>query len=72
MYAHPHVCGSIAVVHNGISRRRRAASPKLIADGASLRPNTDSEIFAHLIAAHSAPQDDGDGGHAISRQLASH
>src|SRR5215469_7029473 len=59
--AHPHVCGPIAVVHNGIIENADELRSKLIADGAEFTSETDSEIFAHLIAAYSAPEDDSDG-----------
>ena len=55
--AHPHVCGPIAVVHNGIIENAEELRSKLIADGAEFTSETDSEIFAHLIAAYSAPED---------------
>ena len=57
--AHPHVCGPIAVVHNGIIENADELRSKLIADGAEFTSETDSEIFAHLIAAHSAPESEG-------------
>ena len=50
--AHPHVCGPIAIVHNGIIENAEELRAKLIADGAEFASQTDSEIFAHLIAAH--------------------
>jgi len=51
--AHPHVCGPIAIVHNGIIENAEELRADLIAKGAEFSSQTDSEIFAHLIAAHS-------------------
>ncbi len=53
--AHPHICGPIAIVHNGIIENAEELRAGLIADGAELVSETDSEIFAHLIAATRAP-----------------
>jgi glutamine---fructose-6-phosphate transaminase (isomerizing) len=47
--AHPHVSGSIAVVHNGIIENAEELRAKLTADGAVLESETDTEILAHLI-----------------------
>ena len=49
--AHPHACGPIAIVHNGIIENAEELRAGLIADGAQFASQTDSEIFAHLIAA---------------------
>src|ERR1700735_694061 len=49
--AHPHVCGPIAIVHNGIIENASELRAKLAAAGAEFRAETDSELFAHLIAA---------------------
>ena len=57
--AHPHACGPIAVVHNGIIENAEELRSKLIADGAEFSSETDSEIFAHLIAAASAADVEG-------------
>jgi glucosamine--fructose-6-phosphate aminotransferase (isomerizing) len=54
--AHPHACGSIAIVHNGIIENADELRAKLAADGAQFASETDSELFAHLIAA--GPADD--------------
>ena len=48
--AHPHVCGPIAIVHNGIIENAEELRAGLIARGAHFASQTDSEIFAHLIA----------------------
>jgi glucosamine--fructose-6-phosphate aminotransferase (isomerizing) len=49
--AHPHVCGPIAIVHNGIIENASELRAKLAAAGAEFSSETDSELFAHLIAA---------------------
>ena len=50
--AHPHICGPIAVVHNGIIENAEELRSGLVAAGAEFSSQTDSEIFAHLIAAN--------------------
>ncbi|ROR46025.1 glutamine--fructose-6-phosphate transaminase (isomerizing) [Kitasatospora cineracea] len=57
--AHPHTDneGRIAVVHNGIIENADELRAKLAADGALFRSETDTEVLAHLVAAHRA-----DGG----------
>ena len=52
--AHPHVCGPIAIVHNGIIENADELRAKLSVDGAVFASETDSEVLAHLIAASSA------------------
>jgi glucosamine--fructose-6-phosphate aminotransferase (isomerizing) len=52
--AHPHVCGPVAIVHNGIIENADDLREKLIADGARFESQTDSEVLAHLIAAVTA------------------
>jgi glutamine---fructose-6-phosphate transaminase (isomerizing) len=54
--AHPHACGPIAIVHNGIIENADELRAKLAATGAQFASETDSELFAHLIAA--GPDDD--------------
>ena len=54
--AHPHTCGPIAIVHNGIIENASELRAKLEATGAEFISQTDSELFAHLIAA--GPADD--------------
>jgi glucosamine--fructose-6-phosphate aminotransferase (isomerizing) len=49
--AHPHVCGQVAIVHNGIIENADDLREKLTADGAQFESQTDSEVLAHLIAA---------------------
>jgi glucosamine--fructose-6-phosphate aminotransferase (isomerizing) len=48
--AHPHCAGSIAVIHNGIVENYRALRDELLAQGRTLRSETDTEVIAHLIA----------------------
>ncbi|MBO0832893.1 MAG: glutamine--fructose-6-phosphate transaminase (isomerizing) [Actinobacteria bacterium] len=57
--AHPHVCGPIAIVHNGIIENAEELRSSLMARGAKFTSQTDSEIFAHLIAEASAGAADG-------------
>jgi glutamine---fructose-6-phosphate transaminase (isomerizing) len=49
--AHPHACGPIAIVHNGIIENADELRAKLAATDAQFASETDSELFAHLIAA---------------------
>jgi glucosamine--fructose-6-phosphate aminotransferase (isomerizing) len=50
--AHPHQDGEgkVAVVHNGIVDNSEDLRAKLTADGVTLLSDTDTEVFAHLIA----------------------
>ncbi len=48
--AHPHVVDGVAVVHNGIIENHTVLRRELIADGAQMASDTDTEIVAHLIA----------------------
>jgi glucosamine--fructose-6-phosphate aminotransferase (isomerizing) len=54
--AHPHVAGSIALVHNGIIENADELRAKLSADGVEFTSQTDTEVLAHLIA--QSPADD--------------
>lgn len=47
--AHPHVSGSIAVVHNGIIENYEALRHELSAQGYAFTSDTDTESIAHLI-----------------------
>ena len=49
--AHPHLSedGTVAIIHNGIIENSRALRNWLIAEGVTLRSETDSEVLAHLI-----------------------
>jgi glutamine---fructose-6-phosphate transaminase (isomerizing) len=57
--AHPHVYGPIAIVHNGIIENAEELRAGLIASGATFSSQTDSEIFAHLIAHYADAGGDG-------------
>jgi glutamine---fructose-6-phosphate transaminase (isomerizing) len=48
--AHPHSYGGVAVVHNGIIENHLALKSALSAAGHRFSSETDTEIFAHLIA----------------------
>ena len=49
--AHPHICGDkVAVVHNGIVENHESLRREVLATGAVLESETDSEVVAHLIA----------------------
>ncbi|RMH42487.1 MAG: glutamine--fructose-6-phosphate transaminase (isomerizing) [Deltaproteobacteria bacterium] len=48
--AHPHKVDGISVVHNGIIENHAALRAELIDGGAAFSSETDTEIFAHLIA----------------------
>jgi glucosamine--fructose-6-phosphate aminotransferase (isomerizing) len=47
--AHPHCCGDVAVVHNGIIENYLALKRELAAAGRTFSSETDTEIVAHLI-----------------------
>ena len=49
--AHPHVSGSIAVVHNGIIENYESLRSELSAQGYVFTSDTDTESIAHLIEA---------------------
>jgi glucosamine--fructose-6-phosphate aminotransferase (isomerizing) len=49
--AHPHRTGPVAVVHNGIIENFRALRDELIAGGATMQSETDTEVVAQLCAA---------------------
>jgi len=67
--AHPHAdaTGTVAVVHNGIVDNAAALRQRLTADGVELASDTDSEVFAHLIAASEAPTLEGKVVEALAR-----
>jgi len=48
--AHPHAYGGVAVVHNGIIENHLELKAALAARGHEFSSETDTEIFAHLIA----------------------
>ncbi len=47
--AHPHTVGGVSLVHNGIIENYAELRENLIAQGAQLNSDTDSELIAHLI-----------------------
>jgi glucosamine--fructose-6-phosphate aminotransferase (isomerizing) len=49
--AHPHVSGTIAVVHNGIIENYESLRSELSAQGHIFTSDTDTESIAHLVAA---------------------
>ncbi|MCW2948196.1 MAG: glmS2 [Actinoallomurus sp.] len=54
--AHPHVSGSVALVHNGIIENADELRAKLEADGVVFASETDSEVLAHLIGRSAATE----------------
>src|SRR5436309_10742134 len=48
--AHPHKAGPISVIHNGIIENHLALRQELQAAGSHFSSETDTEIFAHLVA----------------------
>ncbi|MDW8041172.1 MAG: class II glutamine amidotransferase, partial [Nitrososphaerota archaeon] len=47
--AHPHISGSIAVVHNGIIENYVELKKELVSEGYKFISETDTEVIAHLI-----------------------
>lgn len=47
--AHPHMAGSVVVVHNGIVENYLALKKELMAKGRLFSSETDTEVIAHLI-----------------------
>lgn len=56
--AHPHTdsTGKLAIIHNGIIENARELRAELTATGCEFASETDSELFAHLIAAQLADE----------------
>jgi len=50
--AHPHVSGSVSVVHNGIIENHEELRRKLLAKGYRFESDTDTEVIAHLVHSH--------------------
>ena len=48
--SHPHKVGPISVIHNGIIENHLALRQELAASGSQFSSETDTEIFAHLVA----------------------
>jgi glucosamine--fructose-6-phosphate aminotransferase (isomerizing) len=59
--AHPHIVGSVALVHNGIIENFKPLRDELIAQGRKFESETDTEVVGHLVAreveAGATPQD---------------
>lgn len=47
--AHPHMTADVAIVHNGIIENFRELKVQLLAEGAPINSDTDTEVIAHLI-----------------------
>ena len=47
--AHPHRCGRVALVHNGILENYGELKAELLADGRRFTSETDTEVIAHLL-----------------------
>lgn len=68
--AHPHVAGDVAVIHNGIIENFATLKAELLADGAVLLSETDTEVVAHLLArAYAEVGDLGEAMRAVVRRL---
>jgi len=67
--AHPHTdaSGTVAVVHNGIVDNAAALRERLADAGVELASDTDTEVFAHLVAASSADTLEGKVVEALSQ-----
>ncbi len=50
--AHPHVCGGIVVVHNGIIENYRDLKTRLASEGHEFASDTDTEVIPRLISSH--------------------
>jgi glucosamine--fructose-6-phosphate aminotransferase (isomerizing) len=48
--AHPHIVGTIALVHNGIIENFKPLRDELIAEGRNFESETDTEVVGHLVA----------------------
>ena len=67
--AHPHHTDGVTVVHNGIIENHAHLRAALVKDGAKFTSDTDTEIFAHLIA-RAPERAKGDLYGAVKRALA--
>ena len=47
--AHPHRCGAVSVIHNGIIENHVRLREDLAASGSTFTSETDTELFAHLV-----------------------
>ena len=68
--AHPHASadGNIAIVHNGVIENYTTIKKKLLAAHIPIQSDTDSELFAHLIAGH-YKKNSGDLSDAVRQAL---
>jgi glucosamine--fructose-6-phosphate aminotransferase (isomerizing) len=48
--AHPHIVGSVALVHNGIIENFKPLRDELVAEGRTFESETDTEVVGHLVA----------------------
>jgi glucosamine--fructose-6-phosphate aminotransferase (isomerizing) len=59
--AHPHIVGTVALVHNGIIENFKPLRDELIAEGRTFESETDTEVVGHLVAREiergASPQD---------------
>ena len=59
--AHPHIVGSVALVHNGIIENFKSLRDELIGEGRKFESETDTEVVGHLVAREiergASPQD---------------
>ncbi len=68
--AHPHVAGDLALIHNGIVENFAVLKEELLADGAELLSETDTEVVAHLVArAYDDVKDLGEAMRQVVRRL---
>jgi glucosamine--fructose-6-phosphate aminotransferase (isomerizing) len=52
--AHPHLSGTLSVVHNGIIENHEEMRRRLQSEGYQFTSDTDSEVIAHLVHSHVA------------------
>ncbi len=68
--AHPHRAGKVALIHNGIIENFAVLKAELVADGAELLSETDTEVVAHLVArAYDEVKDLGEAMRQVVRRL---
>ncbi|MAF92013.1 MAG: glutamine--fructose-6-phosphate transaminase (isomerizing) [Bdellovibrionota bacterium] len=48
--AHPHKVSGVSIVHNGIIENYQSIKKELLANGAKIESETDSELIAHLLS----------------------
>ena len=61
--AHPHISGTVALIHNGIIENAAEFRAKLEANGVEFSSETDTEVLAHLVSAKRAE------GHSLEDAL---